>query len=43
LTLRDFPTHTIYKHLDFYWRATLGVLKQFVERTDGASRPLNSD
>ena len=38
LTLSDFPTHTIYKHLDFYWRTTLEILKQFVE-----SRPLNSD
>ena len=43
LTLRDFPTHTIYKHLDFYWRTTLQILKQFVERTDGSSRPLNRD
>jgi hypothetical protein len=38
LTLRDFPTHTIYKHIDFYWRTTLEILQQFVE-----SRPLNSD
>ena len=38
LTLRDFPTHTIYKHLDFYWRTTLEILKQFVE-----SRPPDSD
>ena len=34
LTLRDFPTHTIYKHLDFYWRTTLEILKQLVERND---------
>jgi uncharacterized protein YndB with AHSA1/START domain len=39
LTLRDFPTHTIYKHLDFYWRTTLEILKQFVERIPS----LNSD
>ena len=32
LTLRDFPTHTIYKHLDFYWRTTLAILKQVAER-----------
>jgi uncharacterized protein YndB with AHSA1/START domain len=31
LTIRDFPTHTIFKHIDFYWRTTLGVLKQFIE------------
>jgi uncharacterized protein YndB with AHSA1/START domain len=43
LTLRDFPTHTIYKHLDFYWRTTLGVLKQFVERNDGSARPSTND
>jgi uncharacterized protein YndB with AHSA1/START domain len=43
LTLRDFPTHTIYKHLDFYWRTTLEILKQLVERTDGSSRPFTSD
>jgi len=43
LTLSEFPTHTIYKHLDFYWRTTLGVLKQFVERNDGSTRPSNND
>lgn len=43
LTLRDFPTHTIYKHLDFYWRTTLEILKQFVERNDGSARPSNTD
>jgi uncharacterized protein YndB with AHSA1/START domain len=43
LTLRDFPTHTIYKHLDFYWRTTLEILKQLVERNDGSSRPSNND
>jgi uncharacterized protein YndB with AHSA1/START domain len=30
LTLRDFPTHTISKHLDFYWRTTLEILKKFI-------------
>ena len=43
LTLSEFPTHTIYKHLDFYWRTTLGVLKQFVERNDGSARPSTND
>lgn len=31
LTISNFPTETIYKHLDFYWRGTLGVLKRRVE------------
>ena len=43
LTLREFPTHTIYKHLDFYWRTTLEILKQFVERNDGSARPSSND
>jgi uncharacterized protein YndB with AHSA1/START domain len=29
--LSGFPTESIFKHLDFYWRGTLGVLKRFVE------------
>lgn len=32
LTITNFPTESIYKHLDFYWRATLGVLKEQVEQ-----------
>ena len=32
LSVSGFPTQTIFKHLDFYWRGTLGVLKNFVER-----------
>ncbi|HRI68515.1 MAG TPA: SRPBCC domain-containing protein [Polyangium sp.] len=35
LTMRGFPTDSIYRHLDFYWRVTLGILKQFIE----TSRP----
>ena len=31
LTIRDLPTHTIFKHIDFYWRTTLVLLKQFIE------------
>lgn len=31
LTIRNFPTETIYKHLDFYWRGTLGILKECAE------------
>jgi len=31
LTLSNFPTETIRKHLEFYWRATLLKIKQYVE------------
>jgi len=40
LTLRRFATESIARHLDFYWRGTLGVLKQFVERDAGALRTI---
>jgi uncharacterized protein YndB with AHSA1/START domain len=32
LTVESFPTEVIFKHLDFYWRATMEVLKSFVEQ-----------
>lgn len=31
LTITNFPTETIYKHLAFYWNVTLEILKKFVE------------
>ncbi|MGE0789564.1 MAG: SRPBCC domain-containing protein [Sandaracinaceae bacterium] len=31
LTLSGFPTEPIEKHLRFYWRGTLPILKRFVE------------
>jgi uncharacterized protein YndB with AHSA1/START domain len=31
VTLTNFPTDTIYKHLELYWRSTLNVLKTLVE------------
>ena len=31
LTLSNFTTETIYKHLNFYWNTTLEVLKNFIE------------
>lgn len=31
LTLCNFPTETIYRHLAFYWRITLQMLKGFIE------------
>ncbi|MEP6895723.1 MAG: SRPBCC domain-containing protein [Chloroflexota bacterium] len=32
LTLSNFPTESIYKHLTFYWNVTLEVLKQMIEQ-----------
>lgn len=32
LTVDNFPTETIFKHLNFYWGTTLEVLKRFVEQ-----------
>lgn len=38
LELSQFPTETIFKHLAFYWPATLDVLKRYVEhRTSSLS------
>lgn len=33
LTLSNFPTESIYKHLAFYWNTTLELLKKFIEKT----------
>ena len=33
LTVSNFPTETIFKHLDFYWRTTLEIIKNFIERS----------
>jgi hypothetical protein len=30
--VENFPTETIYKHLDFYWQGTLPIIKQGVEQ-----------
>jgi len=32
LLVAGFPTVSIFKHLQFYWVGTLGILKQFTER-----------
>jgi uncharacterized protein YndB with AHSA1/START domain len=32
LVATDFPTPTIFKHLELYWTGTLRVLKQYAER-----------
>lgn len=31
LTLRNFPTESIYRHMVFYWNVALGLLKRFAE------------
>jgi uncharacterized protein YndB with AHSA1/START domain len=35
LTLSNFPTETIYKHLIFYWNVTLEIIKKMVEEQEG--------
>ena len=34
LTLSNFPTESIYKHLAFYWNVTLEILKKMIEEQD---------
>ncbi|MBI3258605.1 MAG: SRPBCC domain-containing protein [Ignavibacteriae bacterium] len=31
LTISNFPTESIFKHNDFYWRATMEIIKKLVE------------
>ena len=31
LTIRNFPTTAIFKHLEFYWASTLEIFKKFAE------------
>jgi uncharacterized protein YndB with AHSA1/START domain len=33
VSVTGFPTESIFKHLDFYWRGTTHVLKRFLEET----------
>lgn len=33
LTISNFPTETIYRHLEFYWQSTIVLLKKFVENS----------
>ncbi|MBO9204555.1 MULTISPECIES: SRPBCC family protein [Niastella] len=33
LTITNFPTEVIYKHLEFYWQSTIVLLKKFVENS----------
>ena len=32
LTISNFPTEIIFKHIDFYWRTTIVLLKKFIEK-----------
>jgi uncharacterized protein YndB with AHSA1/START domain len=32
LTIEHFPTETIFKHLQFYWRTTMAMIKKFAEQ-----------
>jgi len=32
LVITNFPTETIYLHLDFYWRTTIELIKHFTEK-----------
>jgi len=32
LTISNFPTEIIFKHVDFYWRNTIVILKSFIEK-----------
>lgn len=32
LTIQNFPTLTIYKHLAFYWKTTMQVIQQYAEQ-----------
>lgn len=35
VTVSNFPTETIYKHLAFYWNVTVEILKRMVEQQEG--------
>jgi uncharacterized protein YndB with AHSA1/START domain len=32
LTVNNFPTEAIFKHVDFYWRTTLDIMKKVIEK-----------
>jgi uncharacterized protein YndB with AHSA1/START domain len=36
--LTNFPTESILRHFDFYWRVTIEVLKRFVETSVSSAR-----
>jgi hypothetical protein len=37
LSLCNFPTEAILKHLDFYWGTTIEILKKFIEKNERAA------
>lgn len=37
--LENFPTESILRHLDFYWRVTIEVLKRFIETSTESNQP----
>jgi uncharacterized protein YndB with AHSA1/START domain len=37
VTISNFPTETIYKHLAFYWNVTPGILKKLIEQGEDES------
>ncbi|MES2618621.1 MAG: SRPBCC domain-containing protein [Bacteroidota bacterium] len=34
LSIHNFPTETIYKHLEFYWNTTLAIVKRVAEKLE---------
>ncbi|MCW3121393.1 MAG: Activator of Hsp90 ATPase 1 family protein [Flavipsychrobacter sp.] len=36
LTITNFPTEAIYRHLVFYWNVTLELLKKFIEQDNNS-------
>lgn len=32
LTISNFPTETIFKHIDFYWSTTIEIMKKLIEK-----------
>jgi uncharacterized protein YndB with AHSA1/START domain len=35
--ISNFPTEPIFKHWEYYWRVTIGVVKRFIERQGNVS------
>jgi hypothetical protein len=34
IQVENFPTPAIYKHLEFYWQGTAGILKNLIEQEE---------
>jgi len=37
LTINNFPTETIFKHIEFYWGTTIEIMKKLVEEKQGSA------